>query len=127
MFNTHKINAILNKAFQTTADAYGEAQKKAMEAVIYPWDGTVTYRKSGEIVDSPRDIVDTGELRDSLVEIKAQAIRSYLYLASHSADVHEGYVTDGGNSKPARAWTKIARERYIDLERTMAEEIRRNL
>lgn len=127
MINYNALNNIINEAFDSTADAYGEAQLEAIEAPIYDWDGTTTYRKSGDVVEEPRDIVDTGELRDSLIQRKANGSRVYIYSADHAEDVHEGYRTEAGKDKPSRPWTKVAREEFIDLEQTMAKELNRRL
>ena len=127
MFDYNQINSIVSGAFEATADAYAQAQIEAIQAEVYPWDGTVTYRKSGEIVSEPRNAWDTGELGESLVQLKGIGLRLYLYLAAHAAEVHEGYETANGNSKPARPWTKVAREMFIDLEMTMADELRKRL
>ena len=127
MINHNKINAAINQAFEATADKYAAAQIEAMEASIYDWDGTTTYRKSGEIVSEPRDIVDTGELKNSLHQLYGVGIRTYLYLASHAAEVHQGYISDRGNSKPARPWTKLAREQFVDLQISMADELGKHL
>ena len=127
MFDYNAIDKAINQSFEATADKFADAQIEALNAEIYDWDGTTTYRKSGEIVDSPRDAVDTGELQNSLIQVRSVGARVYLYLAAHALDVHEGYVTDFGNSKPARRWTKMAYERFIDLERTMATELDKRL
>ena len=127
MIDKDILSTIINDAFDATADAYAEAQIDAMYADIYRWDGTTTYRKSGEIVNSPRDIVDTGELVNSLIQLKTAGARTYIYLAAHALDVHQGYTTEYGNTKPGRPWTEIARQRFIDLEQTMAIELRKRL
>jgi hypothetical protein len=127
LINYQDLNRAINAAFEATADAYEDAQIQALNAPIYKWDGTTTIRKSGKVVTSPRDVVDTGELQRSLFPIKSPGFRVYLYLINYAADVHEGYETDSGKKKPARPWTKVARERYIDLESTMALELNRRL
>lgn len=127
MFDLTAVNKAIAQSFEQTADDFAKAQVKALEAEIYDWDGTVTYRKSGQIVSSPRDIVDTGELRSSLMQLYGINVRVYVYVAAHAADVHEGYITDAGFEKPARRWTKEARERYIDLQATFANYLANNL
>lgn len=124
MFDNDAINRAISEAFNATADAYAEAQIEAMNAPIYDWDGTTTVRKSGEVVTSPRDIPDTRHLENSLVQLKGIGLRTYIYLAAYALDVHEGYVTESGTVKPDRKWTKVAREIFINLELTMADELR---
>lgn len=125
--NLDQLNQKISSAFEATADAYADAQIEAMEAVIYEWDGTITHRKSGEVVDSPRNIIDTGELRDSLSQENETLKRTYNYTADHAGEVHEGYTTLSGIEKPARPWTERAREEFIDLEQTMGEELRKQI
>lgn len=54
----------LAKAFERTAEEFGGVCQDAITSRVWQWDGT-TVRKSGEIAGSPRNIVDTGELKDS--------------------------------------------------------------
>lgn len=52
------------EAFQDMAGQLNDSFQHAISAPIYDWD-RITLRSTGELVGSPRDIVDTGELRDS--------------------------------------------------------------
>ena len=52
------------KAFQAMADELSDAFQEAFDAPVYDWD-RITLRSNGELVGTPRDIVDTGELRNS--------------------------------------------------------------
>lgn len=61
----------LGDAFRIGAHILDGALKDAIEAPVYRWP-RITRRSTGEVVTSPRNIVDTGELRDSqsmLVEV----------------------------------------------------------
>ncbi len=58
-------NNDLKTAFTKTSHALSDAFDDAIEASIYSYPGT-TYRTNGEVVTSPRNIVDTGALKDSL-------------------------------------------------------------
>lgn len=51
-------------AFQALNYELGDKFAEMIESPIWEWDRT-TRRTSGKIVGSPRDIVDTGNLRDS--------------------------------------------------------------
>lgn len=51
-------------AFTEMATQFGEETQKAIDAVIWDWPRT-TQRKNGDVVGSPRDIVDTGALKNS--------------------------------------------------------------
>ncbi len=52
------------QAFIAMSEGFGEACQANLEDVRWQWPRT-TVRKSGDVVGSPRDIVDTGELKDS--------------------------------------------------------------
>lgn len=51
-------------AFMAMSEGFGEACQSNLEDVRWQWPRT-TVRKSGDVVSSPRDIVDTGELKNS--------------------------------------------------------------
>lgn len=52
------------QAFMAMSEGFGEACQANLEDVRWQWPRT-TVRKSGDVVASPRDIVDTGELKNS--------------------------------------------------------------
>lgn len=54
----------LAQAFQGTAIAYNRAMQQSISQKVWSWPGP-TRRRNGETATSPRDIRDTGELRDS--------------------------------------------------------------
>ncbi len=80
-----------------------------MDEKIYEWPNK-TYRKSGEIVDSPRNIVDTGNLKNTRYDVAGVNQRNYIYPADYASDVINGYVDEYGNDKPGRNWVKVAVE-----------------
>lgn len=80
-----------------------------------------TRRKNGEIVTSPRDIVDTQELKNSqFVENVSETYKVIGYTAPHAELVHEGYQierSDGGvTDVPARPFIDTAIQDYNLLE-----------
>jgi hypothetical protein len=52
------------EAFLAASQGYGELAQQYLTDQIWDWP-RATARKNGEVVTSPRDIVDTGALRDS--------------------------------------------------------------
>lgn len=54
-------NGDIGAAFAQTAHQLGDKFKDSIQDPIWDWDRT-TKRKSGQVVTTPRDIVDTGEL-----------------------------------------------------------------
>lgn len=94
----------VESAFDKTASDFAEAQRLQMDAEVYEWP-RVTERVNGEVVSSPRDIVDTGELQDSQEHTKLQRFRhEYLYSPEYASLVHEGGVNENGTNYPARPW-----------------------
>lgn len=114
--NPDRLVAKLAQAFETWAtedinDAYWDDQFRDMGL----WDyGRETRRKNGEVVDSPRDIYDTGALYDSgrdsfKITSSANAVRAnWTWDAAspggyrYATDVHEGEGTSAGWPRP---WT----------------------
>ncbi len=66
IFHTEYVRANGNmlRAWIATAERLDGEFRAAIEAEVYGWDRE-TVRSGGETVGSPRDIVDTGELRES--------------------------------------------------------------
>lgn len=54
----------IHQAWEMFASKMNTLFREQIESPVYDWYGT-TVRRSGEIVDSPRNIVDLGNLRDS--------------------------------------------------------------
>lgn len=92
-----------------------EVLREEIENPQFEWD-SITVRKNGEVVSSPRNAVDTGELRDSLI-VDVEITDSHTvtmwatYTADHAVDVYYGYVDDYGNIKAGRDWITPAVER----------------
>jgi hypothetical protein len=61
-FNPASLNFI--QAFQSTAIAFGEACQASVKSSIWQWN-RITVRRSGEVVSSPRNIIDLGNLFNS--------------------------------------------------------------
>ena len=122
MIDFDVIDDIINDAFATLCDEFSQEQIGQLESVKWGWDG-ITHRKSGQVVGSPRDIVDTGELRDSLslgMESPTECV--YSYDAPHAAIVHEGAKLNNGKDIPARPWIESAISEY-DLVENLARLI----
>jgi hypothetical protein len=98
----NKILAAIDIAFAETALEVFAANRHAIESERYEWNGK-TERSTGEIASSPRNIVDTGHLRDSQ-DMDGEGIEYKLFwTADYAAEVHEGV-----GKMPARRWTQEA-------------------
>lgn len=105
----NKLNSAINKAFDVAVEAQGEAFQNALLYDTWEWPRE-TLRQNGDLVSSPRDIYDTGELYDSLVISRTANAAEYTWEADHAAIVHDGATTKNGTELPARPWTKVGLE-----------------
>ncbi|MBW4677671.1 MAG: hypothetical protein KME52_27830 [Desmonostoc geniculatum HA4340-LM1] len=105
----NKLNSAINKAFDVVVEAQGEAFQNAIASDIWEWPRE-TLRNNGDLVDSPRDIYDTGKLYDSLVISRTANAAEYTWESDHAAIVHDGATTKNGTELPARPWTKVGLE-----------------
>jgi len=98
----------IDRAFDRLVAEFEDLQIEQLETVKWEWYRN-TKRQSGQVVSSPRDIVDTGKLRDSLnVTDVGDAHVRYEYQEDYAGLVHQGFdgVGKAGQpeSYPARPW-----------------------
>ena len=116
-----KMEAALNKGVQSgikrVETSLSKALDKAMTSSTWEWSSIVTYRQNGQTPTSPRNIVDTGFLRDSksqkIVTKKYGAAIEGVYKAPYASTVHYGgmirpYGVQGRQlvSLPPRKWVE---------------------
>jgi hypothetical protein len=65
-FKSNISNFNFDSALRDTAIDLKDAFTETISSPIFYYD-TTTYRQNGTVVTSPRDVVDMGDLRDSLV------------------------------------------------------------
>ncbi|MEH2384898.1 MAG: hypothetical protein V7K14_03705 [Nostoc sp.] len=104
-----KLNSAINKAFDVVVEVQGEAFQNALMDDIWEWPRE-TLRQNSDLVGSPRDIYDTGELYDSLVIARSANAAEYTWESDHAAIAHDGATTKNGTELPARPWTKVGLE-----------------
>ena len=86
-----------------------------------------TKRKNGTTVNTPRDIVDTGDLMRSQQNQKIDNFTwRWVWDVEYSSVVHNGAVFKGGGNYPARPWTKTAL-RVVKPDDFLSDIIRREL
>lgn len=118
--NFNKIHQRIEDALDITAEVANTAFKDAIEQPLYEWPRT-TVRKSGEVVSTPRNIVDTGDLRDSQEHQKVDELNhQFSWNVPYAIQVHEGAVLKSGTELPARPWTREAIAR-TDLTEVFTE------
>lgn len=86
------------------------------------WPNT-TRRKNGEVVSSPRDIVDTGALLQSKrKEQVSNSIVEFIWEDEVAEGVHDGMVTKRGKRLPARPWTEPTLDEIEGIIETMLRQ-----
>jgi hypothetical protein len=117
--NTATVTVNLNDAAITRAveDAFQETNR-ALEPLF---DLEFTRAKwAWPVSPSPRDIVDTGVLRQSYVPTRVNPrLYEHAWNTEYAVAVHEGYRT-ASSSMPGRPWTKEPAERFTKLFEPLA-------
>lgn len=107
--NDDEILAALVEPFHRANEALGVAFANEITAKKWEWPGETT-RTKGEVVGSPRDIVDLGDLRRSYVGKREAGLptpeHSHTWSMDYAMAVHEGAKFQDGHTTPARPWTK---------------------
>lgn len=105
--DTAKINRAIARSMDRTIERTSEAMDYAIDADLYDYPRT-TQRKSGEIVSSPRNLVDLGDLKDSKVVARSSDgnTAEFSWDVPYSIAVHDGYTTKTGKDVPPRKWTE---------------------
>lgn len=95
---------VINKmeaAFKKTAMLYVSLFTQELGSPQFEWP----------VGDSPRDAVDTGQLRRSIkTNIEAKGVE-FTWDVDYSAHVYYGYKTSRGTVMPARPWAQLALEK----------------
>lgn len=123
--DSNKLNSIINKAFDFSVDALADSFQNAIASDIWEWPRE-TLRNNGDLVGSPRNILDEEELYNSLVIARSANAAEYTWESDHAAIVHDGATTKNGTELPARPWTKIGLKE-CDAAGIMQRELNRNL
>ena len=130
LLDFQELEDAINRAFDRLVERFEDLQIEQIEAIRWEWFNP-TRRTSGQVVTSPRDIVDTGKLRDSLqvTNIDDNHVR-YEYQEDYAGLVHQGFdgVGRAGSPEnyPARPWVTTAYDENDLLEifrEYLAEEL----
>ncbi len=123
--DTNKINNAITKSFDTAVEALADSCQEAIASEVWEWPRQ-TLRQNSDIVGSPRDIVDTGKLYDSLVISRRADAAELTWEAPHATIVHDGATTKNGGELPARPWTKRGIE-DCDVAEVMQKQLNKLL
>lgn len=118
--DSYKLNQAIIQAFHYVVGEFAQATTEMIDAEMWEWPRATT-RSTGQIATSPRDIVDTGHLRDS------QVVGVHWDEAEIAYPVHyAAYVHEGTSKAPSRPFFLAAVEE-VDWEKMLAREIVRRL
>ncbi len=117
---------IQEKVFKEAVPVLDRQFTEEIQSVQWSWPRE-TKRKNGRTVNTPRDIVDTGDLMRSQQNRKLNNFTwRWVWDVEYSSVVHNGAVLKRGGNYPARPWTKTA-ERVVKLDDFLSDIIRREL
>ncbi|BBG58033.1 hypothetical protein [uncultured phage] len=120
MINWNLGRQLAIESFDEMVDEFAQEINFQIEDTKWNWPRE-TVRKNGSVVGSPRDIVDTGELKNSqFIENVSDVYKVIGYTADHAALVHEGYQIERNDGTvtdvPARRFIDTAIEDYNPIE-----------
>lgn len=127
------LKGAFGRVFEGAMDWADEDFRREIETIKWPknepWPNK-TIRSNGEEVGSPRDIVDTGGLRDSQKRENQTALNTdFVWTGgdgkAYALEVHDGYTSKGGQRMPARPFTEDTVFRLNSIvESLIIEEVR---
>jgi len=120
MINWNLGKQLAIESFDEMVGEFAQEINFQIEDTKWPWPRE-TVRKNGSVVGSPRDIVDTGELKNSqFIEDVSDTYKVVGYTADYAALVHEGYQIERNDGTvtdvPARPFIDTAIEDYNPIE-----------
>jgi hypothetical protein len=98
----------VHQAWDETVDEIDRANQKAIQDERYGWPRT-THRQNGQVVTTPRNILDTAALLESQsLNRTSNDTFELSWGVDYAAKVHEGETLKNGQTRPARRWTQEA-------------------
>ena len=120
MINWNLGRQLAIESFDEMVGEFAQEINFQIEDPKWDWPRETT-RKNGSVVGSPRNIVDTGELKNSqFIEDVSDTYKVIGYTADHAALVHEGYQIQRNDGTvtdvPARPFIDTAVKDYNPIE-----------
>lgn len=107
VWNAAELNERLEKTVAVVALAVGAEFTKAITDPIWAWPEG----------DTPRDIVDKGQLRAAQTMTRiGPFLFQFDWAVEYAAAVHEGATFQDGRTLPARPWTRVGLQRARPIE-----------
>ena len=102
------LRGVCQRTFERAMDWADADFDQQMASETWQWtEGVQTRRKNGQVVRSPRDIIDTGALLNSKKRDPiSSSITEFVWEDPVAGGVHDGMRTRGGGLLPARPWTE---------------------
>jgi len=131
IYTPNNLPRIFDRAVRDALDKTAKRLSDEFDTQIntskWPWERGTTVRKKRPPVSSPRDIVDTTDLRESKVQedIDPYGVK-WTWKTDYSSIVHEGGKFMDGSDYPERPWTKGAEEE-VNIQEYFADILRREL
>jgi hypothetical protein len=118
-----QLRGINGRTFERAMDWADKDFDQQMASEKWPLTGdwpNRTRRKNGEVVGSPRDIIDTGALLQSKKRDPiSSSITEFIWEDDVAQGVHDGMVAKSGKRLPARPWTEPTLDSIEGIINTM--------
>jgi hypothetical protein len=117
------LDKAIGDALAATVTEFEGALRDAIKAAVYFWPNQ-TIRSTGQVVDSPRDIKDSGRFQNSQRATQISLKRWEIsWEVAYAVIILLGFQGVAGNSQPGRDWIGYALSN-IDLAKVFSEELR---
>jgi len=101
------LRGVCQRTFELSMDWADKDFDQQMASEQWEWTDKQTRRKNGEMVGSPRDIIDTGALLQSKRRDPINSsITEFTWEDDAAELVHDGGRTKAGGAYPSRPWTE---------------------
>jgi hypothetical protein len=115
-----QLRGINQRTFQRAMDWADNDFDQQMASEEWRWNQNQTRRKNGQLVGSPRDIIDTGDLLQSKERVQVnRSTVDFIWKDDVAELVHDGGTTKNGGAYPARPWTEPVLDEIGDMIGTM--------
>ena len=115
-----QLRGINQRTFQRAMDWADNDFDQQMASSKWDWNENQTRRKNGQLVGSPRDIIDTGDLLQSKERVQVnRSTVDFIWKDDVAELVHDGGTTRNGGAYPARPWTEPVLDEIDDMIGTM--------
>jgi hypothetical protein len=117
-----QLRGINGRTFERAMDWADADFDQQMASEKWDWPNE-TRRKNGQIVNSPRDIIDTGALLQSKRrEQISNSVVEFIWDDEVAEGVHDGMVSKSNKRLPARPWTEPTLDEIEGITESMLRQ-----